>query len=208
MWKRRWMQTLYKFITIGNEFTINIVFLLRLNKLRFKLSHSSRAHVYCTVALSGDFSGHHAPRKGDVATQGECGKEHVGESCSPCGNGHFALFSNTDTLNSFVRIILIRNSLVFYYTVLLNLRCGLRIHMHTQVTTKFLLRSPSTEKHYSCLFLLTTQKLTFWTSYSNCGVPICTPSFWRSIETGYKRDQQKTKLLTVTDVWYLILLLN
>lgn len=42
----------------------------------------------------------------ELATQGECVKKHLGESCSLGGNGYFSLFANTNMLNSFARILL------------------------------------------------------------------------------------------------------
>lgn len=49
------------------------------------------------VQLNGDLTRLQAPREGGMATRGEREKKHVVESCSPGGNGHFFLFSSTDT---------------------------------------------------------------------------------------------------------------
>lgn len=94
---------------------------------------------------------------------------------------------------SFIRIILIMNSLYCLFSiVLLNLHCNSCTHIHTQVTTKFLLRSPSAEEHHSCLFLLNTPKVTFWTSCPNFRVSICIPTFLKECETGYNETKNQT----------------
>lgn len=99
--------------------------------------------------------------------------------------------SFTAQIPSFIRIILIMNSLYCLFSVvLLNLHCNLRKHIQTQVTTEFLLRFPSAEEHYSCFFLLNTAKVTFWSSCPNSRVSTCMPRFLKACETGCETNKE------------------